>query len=901
MTEDALTLVRTHLEERKLQDLMQKSQKFRHRARRAFLRIAMACPNELVDGNNIAWDKVTVDAATLDQPVTEGELEAWLSPERPLALVQRVGRLLHLQLAEPITVERYLELVANQAPLHFARVFEGQTGFDASELVRRLLQRFEGPWVDSLIATKRPSGNLGSRSLDVLSGESLGRLLESIAANPEDVPNAYVLRNLDGGAASAPDAFVTIAKRSLSALEDDDVSGLWLDFKEVPATAIAALLAHVEDHDARFERLAFLVARAQTAAAADAFARFLGSETRGRAAARWLAVLGPEGRRATRDAAAAQPESARVQELAAAILKLPEATSFLLNMDNKADSSWHLDSRQFLFEPPPRAERASHEPISLKRAEQALSAGDHDREDLTASEWADLLQIVCIRGWREDLAWAREQASSDLGFGADPARLVAAIEHFNFDETVRLGYGSDGALGLYHFLIGADAPIEVMLHALAIYAHRSGATMMGCIPRNFEAPLKAWQPAKHEALLLHARHLEVAKHNRVRFDEILRFPTLEETSSAGAQWTSSSPHSAFRLRVTLTGATKATLHFLGCALHVDIAKGRWSHEGLGGGNGGPISLLGHEPAVHIGVETFGGKCRIGVGGTLVGNMPDGYLFEDIGDAAAPVTIETDGAIARARITGAGSQRSASDHAHVIGFSEASSIDDVAGAEDATAALTLATAAALSDDDSLRTRAREALATMSDVATPWRDALRVAKEEAQEIAFPLRAFEDCVAAFEEVLGKTPEQEEHVQGYARAVALENPSNPEWSEDAIAEDSLYLVEGDKWQGEGVNDIQTLMSSSIPAVTTWNSGGSGSWAGEPGTWLILQCDNLMQEQDEWGGWMSLTLAAWKVEEGVALAAWKGSREKLAKVMGLSKGWPSRRAWKSIKVWIGE
>ncbi len=95
--------------------------------------------------------------------------------------------------------------------------------------------------------------------------------------------------------------------------------------------------------------------------------------------------------------------------------------------------------------------------------------------------------------------------------------------------------------------------------------------------------------------------------------------------------------------------------------------------------------------------------------------------------------------------------------------------------------------------------------------------------------------------------------------------------------------------------------MQQNLPAITTWNSRGSGAWAGEPGVWLTLICDDLVQEQDEEYDWMSITLACWKVAEGVAYAAWRGDREELGKVMGLPRGWPSRRDWKDIDVWIGE
>ncbi|HJK89567.1 MAG: hypothetical protein CMN31_26585, partial [Sandaracinus sp.] len=541
---------------------------------------------------------------------------------------------------------------------------------------------------------------------------------------------------------------------------------------------------------------------------------------------------------------------------------------------------------------------------ALEDAERVLKDAKHDPADLKPHEWADLLQIVTIKGFAQDLGWAHERARVRglLGWGAQEHRLAEALERFDFDGHYKIGWGQDGRLGLMHFLLGCEASEDVLLHAYALYGRRRGNLMAGCVPRNFDEPLKAFGHAKQTALLLLARHLEIRKYNVIGADEILRYPVLEEASGLEGSWTSAEPRRDVRIRVSVTGASKATITLRGgIRVTLDGSERRWSVEGLPGSASGPTSLLGDERVLQLDVEAVGPLLRLGFNGTIGGEMPQGYLFEGIGTEASPIEVQTDGTLQRARVTEMRSQRAATDLARLVGFEEEGAVRDVAEGGDAAAALALAAEVSLGDDEGVAAAAKAALQELGEVGAPWREALGLDAVEAEEKVFPLRSFDACVAAFAALKDGEPKQVEGVDGYAKTVAWKSPGSPDWSDDGIAEDTLYLVEGDGWRGEGVSDAKTLMGSSIPALTTWNSRGSGDWAGEPGTWMILTCDDLMQEQDEWGNWMSVTLAAWKVEEGVAVAAWKGKREDLAKVMGLPDGWPSRRSWTSIPVWIGE
>ncbi len=799
--EEAKTAIRELLANGKIHELMGPQQGLRHRDRHAFLRVVMACPDELAPGGLIQWKDLSLDPSALDAPVTEDELTAWITPERPIPLLQRMAYVLHPDIAEPITSIQYMTRVSERAPARFSYVLE-TLGHDGSERTRQLQARFAAPFVDSIIAGERAIDNVSSKPIELGDLADMARLLEWLAGTDQEL-SPHTLEHFVPAAPLAPAAFAELATRVVKKVNKRDVDHFWIELGGLDADGVASVLAAVKGKDAQFERLAFLAAKTRTAAAADALARFLGDKKRGRAVARWLAVMGPEGRRAAREAAESATKKnqtdARTREMAEAVAKLPEAPTFLIDLDNRASSAWDLDLRDFAIDPGAPAEGAPpNEPVALADLERVLKDEKHQRDDLTPSAWADLLQIVTTPGWRDDLAWARERALSEnlLGWGADPARLVAAIERFDFDAQIRIGWGDKGAVGLFHMLLGCDAPREVLFHALAVFARRHGSIVIGCAPRNFEKPIQDFKPEKHESLSLLVRHLELVRFNRMRVDEMERFPTLERAESCGPRWQSAAPHGDFRLALAVTGANLITVRFRdGAAFVVDVAARRWSQQGLGDKEGGWTSLLGGEPEITIGVEAVGPLARVGVNGTLVDNMMKGYVL-DPPLGAGPIEIETDGVIERVRVTGAGSQRAAGDHASLL-FGEAKLVKDVAEAHTATAALVLATMATLADDETLAESAKHALAEMPDVAGPWRQALGLESVESIEQPFPIRSFDECVKTWSELRGKEPKRAESVDGYDAAVAYRDPTSPDWSTTGVSEDTLYLAREGSYYG--------------------------------------------------------------------------------------------------------
>jgi hypothetical protein len=168
-----------------------------------------------------------------------------------------------------------------------------------------------------------------------------------------------------------------------------------------------------------------------------------------------------------------------------------------------------------------------------------------------------------------------------------------------------------------------------------------------------------------------------------------------------------------------------------------------------------------------------------------------------------------------------------------------------------------------------------------------------------------SFEAAVAAFAALNPKRALVRCDIESGIAGVAFGDPKSPTRRPDSVvAEDALYSAADRSWRAEALRSAKHLISCAVglPALTAWRVGGPGAWAGEPGEWLLVASDKIADKAYRPGVEMPLALAAFKVEEGgLGLAVWRGSRDALAAVIGLPDGWPARRAWRPIKIWIGD
>ena len=231
--------------------------------------------------------------------------------------------------------------------------------------------------------------------------------------------------------------------------------------------------------------------------------------------------------------------------------------------------------------------------------------------------------------------------------------------------------------------------------------------------------------------------------------------------------------------------------------------------------------------------------------------------------------------------------------------EESAIRDLQDTAGPPAAHALAVESLLGENDAVVKAARDALSALGDAAKPYLEALGLeADADAAPEGFEPRSFAACVEAFaaSNPDGKLKVIDDPQYGFAKAAAFGNPKNPEWS-SGVAEDTLYLWTDDEGHLE---KAEYLLNSSIPAICVWNKKGDGRWAGEAGQYLIASASFWPDEYDDYGEYSEVLVAAWKVTEGVAVAAWKGDPTALSAIMGVP--WPSKRSWQSMgEVWIGE
>ena len=898
--ERALEQVSAAVTEGRGAELFQRLFPLRHHARSTYARALTTARSQPTSTD---YSTVTVGPPPEDPAAAREAVLGWISPDLHPPVVRLMPLLFGFVDPEPMTRHEFVAAVAAKAP--WLTPYAAESLNLGSRFAERAFEAVE-PVVAAALRDNLRAGRPASASQELLSPEGGALVIDGWVDATADFP-VHHLRTFGPSRWINPAGYAALAKRAITSLNKRDVSRFWAELDACDVDSVEAILRAVRTKEAHFERVAFHAARAMTPAAAEGLARFLPDTSRGRVSARWLCLMGDVGREALSRAASTTGRSKteqRGRELAAAALAIPPAAGVLVALGNQP-SGWSLDATRFIVADPPRPAQGAppHTPTPLADLSRVLDSSDVRREDLSPEGWADLLQLTAVLGWREDrdAAYATLRSRGLLGWGDEPGHLYDAVDRFDIDQTVSSSYSGD-ALGLGHMLLGAGATRELWLHVIGSFAARRKLVAIGVAERQFQGPLTKWGHPDGSALAGLVRHVELVRTHGIKGDEITRYPALETASDVNGSWRSEGAYADLRLRATVTGATRVTLRARGSVeVTLDVGARRWSQRGLDGPGEGATTLLGGERVVQVDLEVVGSAARVAVNGTHVLDGPRGHLYEGVARREARVEVETDGRVARVTLTPMLGMRAASDVVNVAGFGERRSMRDLLQGEDAVTAHALAVTARFGADDALRAEAEEALRRAGGFARPWREALGLEAVESKPEAFTPVSFAECVRRFEAITApRKVKVADGVQGYAKAAAVKNPASPKWGRGAVSEDTLYLVPAGDWRGEGLRSAKALVESGMPAVTTWNSRGTGEWAGVPGEWMVVTCDDLAQEQSEWET-MDFTFGAWRVTDGVALAAWKGDREALARVMGLPGGMPPRDAWTPMKVWIGE
>ncbi len=852
----------------------------------------------------VTWATVEVDGERVANPITRDILENWLATPRPARALQWMAFLIG-RWGDFAWLDTLVEATARHNPVHLGTVVNELAGeLDNSAAAWGWVQRHG----NLLIA--HHSGTSAPPYLHALTLDQLVHYTEKCAEN-ERVILQDELYQLGRAAPQAPAAYTRVATRAITHCLEDAFESRFLVAKLMPGIRVLGvpelrqLLDTACENDTLFAAIAGLICDRDDVGA-EVFAGFLNHASRGPDAVRCLAMLGTGGRGLLAKKIR-EIEHGQVVEMATAVSQLPSVR--VLHRPRRS-SCVDIDRTQFRLAQEPLSPNTDprHQAISLAAIKALVGHSKPARTEASPHHWADALQVIA---WSSDLAWGLKQCREHnlLGRGNERAALVAAVNRFDWSR-------SDPSI--MYFLLGANAPQDVLLHAMTL-AVKHASTLD--YDRQVRDVFNHWKPSRWQQWLVLSQSLWIRKSNQSPGDrrfELERWPTLEAVHAPlplEHPWESAASHTNFRLRLQVSGASSVRLSLRNrVSFEVDVERETWSQQGLEGPASGPTSLLDlHGGTVQLDVEANGIEIRIGVGEAVV---TSDYRFLEHGQEQGSVVAHAKGQNPRLEslvLTEINSPKDFNDVVHLVLGGRGA--QNVAGAGTDWAAHALAVAASLGDQE-LRETTRNLLQTMGPVADPWRQVLGLDEKTPQP--YKTRSFEYCVSLFDATKSDEQVRRGEMDGM-QAVAFGLHVNHDEHDDdehdddehdddeyeyrtrsALSEPTLYLLDPDQSSEDLLTDPDAIQEQEFSAITTWGASGDGYWACEPGKWLLVSTTELVQEQDEDYAEMELILAAWRVEEGIACAVWAGNHDVLASIVGLP-GWPHPRAWKPTRVCIGE
>lgn len=859
----------------------------------------------------IDWASVEVDRERVATPVTREIIANWLTIPRPAPALDWMAYFLG-RWGDFEWIDTLVEYTRRYTP--------SQVGLVLREVVVRVGIRADArEWIKrhgELLAEHYNGSTMGTHFvLGSLTDTQLARYTEHCAENME----RGFLDSLARSASRAPTAYTRLVLLDLEhrLSEDEDIpSNAELGVQRLGATQLKQLLTAACGNQTRFLKLAILICDRDDVGI-EVLLEFLDHESRGPDAVRCLAMMGEQGRVALTHKLATIKHR-QVHEMATALSRLP---SVGMLRDPRRSSCVDIDYTQFYLPQEPLSTQSSprYEPITIDALLTIVQTPNPAKTEVSPQHWADALQVF---SWSSDLTWGFEQCRKHnlLGRGNERAALVAAVNRFDWNR-VEL---DTQVPGIMYFLLGAEAPPDVLLHAMALVATVSPSIngVMVDYDEQIGAAFKQYKPPRWEQWCVLSRSFAVRGVNHFhdpvdRRFELERWATRERVDgprSLEQPWESAAHHKQFRMRLQVSGASSICLKLHNAvSFEIDVEQEVWSQQGLEGPESGPTSLLDlHGDTVQVDVEVFQTEIRFGVGEVIVTTLTKELVERDL--QAGPVVVSARGSSARLEslvITDINSYTDFADATNsiLLGFS----LQNVASAGTDWAAHALAVVACLGSQQEQRESASELLQEMGPVADPWRRALGL--DSTAPKPFAIRSFEDCVSLFDST--KPDEQVRRGEvGEMQAVAFglgegnDDEEEEEYEDEdddgynyepptAISEPTLYLLNSEQSSDELLTDPDAIQELEFSAVTVWEAFGDGYWACEPDKWLIVRTMELVAEQDEDEEPMEFTLAAWRVEEGIACAVWTGDVDVLASIIGL-RGWPPRDAWNPTRVGVG-
>lgn len=933
-----------------LASLMSQSAKLRGAHWDALVRVVLSVrsPDDLDAQGEVTWDRVT--PRDLDAPVTEDAVRAWLSTKPPRSAVRHLGWLFDVRDPRAVTREALVRMAAELHPDALVELLGGSPSRDPIELPLYAVagEAFGAACARQLVAT--PYAGFSS-AMGVCADAACAAYLRGAASvmNPHELGQT-ALRIFqrptvsDDTRVAYGEALVTVVAK----LTNKSAREIYLYTRLLDAKHIEAALRASTKRPKVFSRLVLLAASQGTAQGASALAALLDDKKLAGHAAAALASMGTAGAKAAATWLDAQPsKTTRGATLARTLAAIPSTEQSLWAGDLRALPRFGRDPREDLRTAAP-SEAPLRERTPLATIEAALT--EPPAEDLLSPDgWADLLQLIAIDPWLNNVsyAWRRANARGLLGRGNDPAAMMSALDAIRWDCAVTRS-ASPHNWGIGHVLLWAGAGRDVYQHAIARFELSNVLDYLGSREQQFAKALDLVRPRWAQSIQCLLRHYGS---NRNETAWLGAPPVLAELTAPGASVELAAPTADLWITGTVEGATRFTLRFRGdVTVTVDVAAERWEVSGAVSASGATPPLDAAR-GVRFAVETARDLMYLGIDGAIVNGA-----ISKLPSKVAPVavTAEGDGAAVtsltlRAKYTVRACEAAATlfdDLDNAQGYTE------VAGLQTPAAAHCLA-ACALLLDEAQASNAKAALLTMKgDGLDAWKDlardgvALAALEEEpapaktkgrkkksepaetpsekapekvtpapvAEVLApteFTVRSFEDVVRAFHDarpgVKAKSKKPAVFKRGQIARGDLEyatfspKPETEDWSaRTAVPWPALYLGDEAPSFDEPKYFIDAV--ADLPALCQKGRGTRAevSCALVEGSYIVVEMSVQPPENgyDDWNEWY-IVAASWKVDEGWATAIMEGRPDALLPYIGM-RALPAQVEWTKFSYPVG-
>jgi hypothetical protein len=899
--------------------------------------LSVRCPEDIDEKGDVVWDRVRL--RELHEPVTEAAVRTWLSTHPAQKALYVLGRLVDVRDPRVITKESLIRWVTELHPDGLADILSESAPADPLELP---LYAIPGEELGRALARRKiatPQGWRFAGYLKYATDEARGAYLRDAATviHPAEVRDlgSWLAPHAAQLAPWIRQAYADALVESAATVTKSSLYDFYIWAALLDAEGVARVLRATVKKAPVFARALVMVASQGFPECAPGLARVLDDSKANRLAALALASFGKAGAEAAKGFLDAQPaKPTKGAPLARLVAGLPVPAMTLWHGVQYTPRRFERDPAVDLRPRLPIDESHRSAPTPLAKIEAAIAERPAPTL-LPASGWADLLQIIALDPWLEDVpyAWHRAMERGRLGLGADPGAMQAALDELRWSGYRITHQYAPHEWGVGHLLLWAGAGRDIFHHAIGRFESCRTANVLGAQEQHFGRALKEEAPAWAAPFHALLNHYLVD----VRLSRSLGTPpVLARAEKPGAKLALTPPGTDMWILGAVKGASTFTVKLRGSIeVAVDVLAERWTIDALKLSGATPPLERGRE--ITFAFEVAGDRMHFGIDGAAIHGS-----FQGLPLTVAPVEATAAG-------EGAEVTRLELLEKYLIAWSEAASsvlvapekvqsYTEVAGLRSPAAAHFLAVAAGVLEEEQAAL-ARTALAIMkcdgievwqaAAAETPTAEAEAGAEAEAKPsktktktkttkkkksaadtsgparpvapTEFTVRSFEEVVRAFQDMkLGvkarsKKPAVLRRGQtergDYEYASFAPEPATEDWNaRTAVPFPAVYLSE----EPPALDNISYFVDglADLPALCRKGRGTSArvNWCVKEGSYLVAAME-LVPADDDDAIFYEVLGAAWKVEEGWALVLLEGTEEQLLGLIGM-RALPARVEW---------